>query len=91
MDHLASALRKGGVKDLLAFFPPNKRQDKVLDEHFRSEGLAQVAEWWTKRQYASLKESITKTIKEMLNNEEPHVDVRVRAIFGSSRELTRMA
>ncbi|KAF7793853.1 hypothetical protein EIP86_004974 [Pleurotus ostreatoroseus] len=85
MDHLASALRKGGVKDLLAFFPPNKRQDKVLDEHFRSEGLAQVAEWWTKRQYASLKESITKTIKEMLNNEEPHADI-VAAIRSKQQE-----
>ena len=76
MDHLAAALRKGGVRDLLAFFPPNKRSDKILDEHFRAAGLPQVAEWWTKRQYASLKESIMSTIREMLSNNDPHDEVR---------------
>lgn len=77
VDHLATALRKGGVKDLLAFFPANKRSDKVLDEHFRAAGLPQVAEWWTKRQYASLKESIIATIKEMLSNDDPHDEVQL--------------
>ena len=75
MDHLAAALRKGGVRDLLAFFPPNKRSDKTLDEHFRGAGLPQVAEWWTKRQYASLKEGIIATIREMLANDDSHSDV----------------
>ena len=75
MDHLAAALRKGGVRDLLAFFPPNKRTDKALDDHFRAAGLPQVAEWWTKRQYAASKEGISTTIKEMLGNEDAHDDV----------------
>lgn len=75
MDHLAGTLRKGGIKDLLAFFPPNKRQDKVLDEHFRAAGLAPVADWWTKKQYASLKEGIISTIKGMLAKEEPHAEI----------------
>ena len=75
MEHLGTALRKGGVRDLLAFFPPNKRTDKALDEHFRAVGLPQVSEWWTKRQYASLKEGIVSTIKEMLGNEDSHDDV----------------
>ena len=75
IDHLATTLRKGGVKDLLAFFPPNKRSDKVLDEYFRKEGLHQVAEWWTKRQNAALKEGVISTIKEMIGNEESHDDV----------------
>ena len=26
VDHLATMLRKGGIKDLTAFFPPNKRK-----------------------------------------------------------------
>lgn len=76
IDHLATALRKGGVRDLLAFFPPNRRSDKVLDEHFRNAGLPQVAEWWTKRQYAALKEGIISTLKEMLGNEDAYDDVR---------------
>ncbi|THH20435.1 hypothetical protein EUX98_g8587 [Antrodiella citrinella] len=75
MDHLAASLRKGGIKDLTAFFPPNKRDDKALDEHFRAAGLGQVADWWTKRQFASLKEDVLKTIKEMLANDESHAQI----------------
>ncbi|CAL1707148.1 unnamed protein product [Somion occarium] len=75
IDHLAATLRRGGIKDLLAFFPPNKRQDKALDEHFRAAGLPQVAEWWTKRQYAALKDGIISTLKEMLANEDSHADI----------------
>ncbi|KAI0341974.1 eukaryotic translation initiation factor 5C [Trametopsis cervina] len=75
MEHLATALRKASVKDLLAFFPPNNRQDKNVDEHFRKAGLPQVADWWTKKQYAALKEGIVSTIKEALSNDEPHADI----------------
>lgn len=64
MDHLATALRKGGVRDLLAFFPPNKREDKVLDEHFRQAGLPQVAEWWVKKRAAVARETIIAELKE---------------------------
>ncbi|KAH9162994.1 hypothetical protein EDB89DRAFT_1912971, partial [Lactarius sanguifluus] len=52
MDHLAGALKKGGIKDLLVFFPPNKRTDSVLDAHFRGAGLSQVVDWWTRKQNA---------------------------------------
>ncbi|KAF8973283.1 hypothetical protein BDZ97DRAFT_1912836 [Flammula alnicola] len=52
MDHLSATLKRGGIKDLLAFFPPNKREGKYLEEHFRKEGLPQVADWWAKKQYA---------------------------------------
>ncbi|TFK53614.1 hypothetical protein OE88DRAFT_1264157 [Heliocybe sulcata] len=75
MEHLSGALKKGGVRDLLAFFPPNKRESKIVDEHFRNEGLAQVADWWTKKQYAVLKDEIVKGIKERLDNEETNEEV----------------
>ncbi|EPQ57028.1 ARM repeat-containing protein [Gloeophyllum trabeum ATCC 11539] len=75
MDHLSSSLKKGGVRDLLAFFPPQKRDDKTLDEHFRKEGLPQIADWWTKKQYAVLKDEIMKGIKDMLDREEPNEEV----------------
>jgi hypothetical protein len=71
MDHLASALKRGGIKDLLAFFPPNKRESKTLEEHFKKEGLTQVAEWWAKKQYAVVKESIVKDLRELGEREEP--------------------
>jgi hypothetical protein len=85
MDHLATALRKASVRDLLAFFPPNRRSDKILDEHFRGAGLPQVAEWWTKRQYASMKEGVMNTIREMLSNDDAHSDV-VAAIKSRQEE-----
>ncbi|TCD64170.1 hypothetical protein EIP91_004483 [Steccherinum ochraceum] len=75
MDHLATSLRKGGIKDLTAFFPPNKRDDKALEEHFRSAGLGQVADWWTKRQFASLKENVMKSTKELLAHESSHAEI----------------
>jgi hypothetical protein len=70
MDHLSAALKKGGIKDLLAFFPPNKRETKYLEEHFKKEGLPQVADWWTKKQYAALKETLIKELSEMIEREE---------------------
>ncbi|KZT72207.1 eukaryotic translation initiation factor 5C [Daedalea quercina L-15889] len=85
MDHLASALKRGGIKDLLAFFPENKRQDKVLDDHFRKAGLPQVADWWTKRQYASLKDDIIKALQELLEHETSHDEI-VAAIKSRQEE-----
>ena len=75
MEHLAGTLKRGGIKDLLLFFPPNKRDDKTLDEHFRKAGLPQIAEWWTKRQYASLKDGIIKQLQEQLANGDAHADI----------------
>jgi hypothetical protein len=70
MDHLSGTLKRGGVKDLLAFFPPSKRDAKTLEDHFRKEGLTQVAEWWAKKQYAVVKEGIVKDLREMSERDE---------------------
>lgn len=71
MEHLSATLKRGGIKDLLAFFPPNKRTAKSLEEHFKTEGLPQVAEWWAKKQYAVVKESLVKELTELCEREEP--------------------
>ncbi|KJA19929.1 hypothetical protein HYPSUDRAFT_204181 [Hypholoma sublateritium FD-334 SS-4] len=71
MEHLSATLKKGGIKDLLAFFPPNKREAKYLEEHFKKAGISQVAEWWAKKQYAVVKEGIIKELSETLEREEP--------------------
>jgi hypothetical protein len=77
MDHLAAALKKAGVKDLLIFFPPNRRTSAVLDTHFRGAGLPQVADWWTRKQNALIKEEISKAVKDALDREDPQPsDVR---------------
>jgi hypothetical protein len=81
MDHLSTTLRKGGVRDLLAFFPINKRDHKTLDEHFRGVGLPQVAEWWVKKQYAIAKDAIVTNLKESISQEESTTNVMSRMIL----------
>ncbi|KAL4074069.1 hypothetical protein V8B97DRAFT_1937959 [Scleroderma yunnanense] len=71
MEHLATALRRGNIKDLLAFFPPNRHDGKILDEVFRKENLPQVAEWYTRRQQTLAKESIVSELKELCEHDEP--------------------
>ncbi|THH21336.1 hypothetical protein EW146_g186 [Bondarzewia mesenterica] len=75
MESLAGALKRGGVKDLTAFFPVNRRDDKVLDEHFRKEGLPQVAEWWTKKQHALIKEEIVKVVRDNYERDESPANI----------------
>ncbi|KAF9012315.1 hypothetical protein BDQ17DRAFT_1419708 [Cyathus striatus] len=70
IDHLSATLKRGGIKDLLLFFPPNKREGKALEDHFKKEALPQVAEWWAKKQYAVIKEGIIKDLKDLCEREE---------------------
>lgn len=79
IEQLASILKKGGIKDLLLFFPQNKREDKILDDFFKERGLAQVGSWWTKKKYGILKEEIINTIKE--HKERGNTDDEVRRHF----------
>ncbi len=77
MDHLAGTLKRGGIKDLLLFFPPNKRTSKELEDHFEKAGLVPVAEWWAKKQYAVVKEGIVKDLQDLCEREEPLEQVRL--------------
>ncbi|KAF8210275.1 hypothetical protein K438DRAFT_1903844 [Mycena galopus ATCC 62051] len=70
MDHLAGTLKRGGIKDLLLFFPSNKRTSKDVEEHFKKAGLLPVAEWWAKKQYAVVKETIVRDLQELCEREE---------------------
>jgi hypothetical protein len=70
MDHLSATLKRGGVKDILAFFPPNKRDGKILEGHFKKEGLPQVGEWWVKKQEAVVKDAMIKELRELCEREE---------------------
>ncbi|EUC64153.1 basic leucine zipper and W2 domain protein [Rhizoctonia solani AG-3 Rhs1AP] len=70
MEHLSSLLKKGGIKDLLLFFPPTKRTADALLTHFRDAGLPQIAEWYTKKQSSALKTQLIAQLKEMCENEE---------------------
>lgn len=82
MEHLAANLKKGGIKDFLAFFPPNKRNAKVFDAHFRGAGLPQVSDWFVKRQTAAAKEALAQELKERLNAEETNDQARSLIVPG---------
>jgi hypothetical protein len=81
MEHLSATLKRGGIKDLLLFFPPNKRESRILEEHFKKEGLPQISEWWVKRQTAVVKESIIKDIKDLTERDEPSDQARFFILF----------
>lgn len=83
MDHLAATLKKGGIKDLQSFFPANRRSDTILDAHFRGAGIPQVADWWTRKQNALIKEDIGKAVKDAIEREDQPSDVR-RFLFSLS-------
>ncbi|KAN0091256.1 hypothetical protein V8E55_004822 [Tylopilus felleus] len=85
MDHLAAALKRGNIKDLLLFFPPNRRDPKILDDFFRKEGLSQVADWYTKKQYALAKEGIVAELKTITGHGES-AEVIISAIQSKSEE-----
>jgi len=71
MDHLSATLKKGGIRDLLAFFPANKQEAKMLEDHFRKADLPQIAEWYAKKQYAMIKDAIMKEVQALVEHEEP--------------------
>lgn len=85
MEHLAGALKKGGIKDLLAFFPSSKREGKALEEYLKKEGLPQVSEWWAKKQYAVVKESLVKDLTEFCEREDTPEQVCLQ-IFVTKRD-----
>lgn len=87
MEHLAAALRRGNIKDLLLFFPPNRRDAKILDDFFRKEGLPQVAEWFTKKQYALAKEGMIAELKNISGHGESPEVVRLRWLMGRLAQL----
>jgi len=70
MEHLSAALKRGAIKDLLLFFPPNKREGKILEEHFRKSGVPQVADWWAKKQHGVAKNALVASLTEQCEREE---------------------
>jgi hypothetical protein len=70
MDHLSSALKRGGVKDLIDFFPPNRRNITNLDAYFKEKGLPVVAEWYARRLFAAVKEVVVNGLRDLSEKEE---------------------
>jgi len=77
MEHLSSSLKRGGVKNLIDFFPPNKRTVSNLDTYFREKGLPVVAEWYARKLFAAVKEVVVNGLKDLSEKEEGVEAVRV--------------
>ncbi|CAO1635765.1 unnamed protein product [Parajaminaea phylloscopi] len=70
IDTLGSALRKGGIRDPLLFFPQQKRsQPGVVSTHFKTAGLPQVADYWQKRANKDARDSVLARLAEMRSDE----------------------
>lgn len=73
MEHLASTLRKGGIRDWLLFFPQTKRsQPDVIPNYFRSSevNLPQVSEYYMRRQTKELREQTASDLADLVKSEE---------------------
>lgn len=75
MEHLATTLKKGGIKSLLDFFPPQKQDAKALEAHFKAAGLVQVADWYTKKQFAVIKDALVDGLKQRCEQDDPLAEV----------------
>ena len=73
MEQLASALRKGNIRDWLLFFPQTKRaQPDAIAAHFRSEevNLPQVADYYGRRQTKELRDQTATDLADLVRSEE---------------------
>lgn len=76
LESLSSILRKGGVTDLEAFFPPNKQNATELSTHFKSAGLTGVVEFYLKQKTSQAKEDLLARLKELVAEEADFDEVR---------------
>ncbi|CCA73080.1 hypothetical protein PIIN_07034 [Serendipita indica DSM 11827] len=70
MDHLSSTLKKGGIKEMLDFFPLNKRNPTELDDWFKKEGMENVAEWYKKKRLVKIRDAVISGLKELVEKDE---------------------
>jgi hypothetical protein len=70
IDQLGSALRKGGIKEPLLFFPQTRRsQPGLVSTHFRSVGLNSVADYFQRRAAKEIRDSTIARLSEMRGSE----------------------
>ncbi|UZJ52027.1 hypothetical protein CBS101457_001347 [Exobasidium rhododendri] len=75
MDQLGSALRKGGIKEPLLFFPQTRRsQPGLVASHFRGEGLNQVADYFQKRAAKEARDGTVARLRDMRGGQVEEVE-----------------
>lgn len=96
VDALGSALRKGGVKEPLLFFPLTRRsQPGLVGSHFRTAGLPQVADYFQKRAVKETRDHALNRIKTMrgatVDEKEVASDEDLVDFFKDTRERNGLA
>ncbi|WFD36416.1 hypothetical protein MCUN1_003295 [Malassezia cuniculi] len=90
IEQLGSALRKGGVRDWLAFFPQTKRsQPDIIVRYFKSEevNLPQVADYYMRRQTKELRDMTVNELAELVAAEGTPVSEMSALLERRNKEL----
>ena len=73
--HLSVALRKGGIHDLIEFFPTNRRSFAELQAHFKKSNLEGVTELYQKQRSTEVSRETLSHLKEMVGGQESNEEV----------------
>ena len=71
-------MRKGGIDDILDFFPPPRRSIAELGLHFKKAGLDGLAEYYQKQRSVSVAKDTLVQLRELVASNAPNEEVRVR-------------
>jgi hypothetical protein len=74
--HFTLSLRKGGVADILEFFPANKRTIGDLTSHFKKAGLPNVADFYQAKRSGQVANETLSHLKDMINGDDSQEEVR---------------
>ena len=75
IDQLGSALRKGGIKEPLLFFPQTRRsQPGLVSSHFKAAGLTSVADYFQRRAAKEIRDGTIARLGEMRGSEVEEAD-----------------
>lgn len=75
IEHLGVALKRGGIKDIMDFFPPNKATETNFREHFKAQGLPQIVDYRVKKQMNSYREETREKLTEMVEAGDKSADI----------------
>lgn len=75
IDHLSLSLRKGGVANLIQFFPSSRQTQVELANHFKAEALPSVLEFYMKQKNGQAKEETLYRLKELVADEADNREV----------------
>lgn len=70
VDQLGTTLRKGGLKDIALLFPHQIRTKQHIQDHFKTENLPQINDWYAKIATAENKDQTIANIERMITDEE---------------------